>query len=292
MWKIMSLNTDFKYYKSFAKINIFLEIVRKRKDGYHDIESLFGRISLYDEIFVKKDLDINVEVINNVNADNIDVNSNLVYKAFVKFRKVFNINDGVYVKLVKNIPVGSGLGGGSSNCAYALRAYSEIFGINDEEKLEKIATELGSDVLFFWKNCSFALVSGRGEIVEPVDIKEELPWILIVFPNLHISTKDAYASLNLDYTPVKNYWEIREKILSSKEIDFRKYLFNRLESVSFKINRKVEDLKNEMLSLGLYSLMSGSGSSVFGLSHDKSKIENAFNVLKKKYHFIYLSKFV
>jgi len=288
----MSLNTDFKYYKSFAKINIFLEIVRKRKDGYHDIESLFGRISLYDEIFVKKDLDINVEVINNVNADNIDVNSNLVYKAFVKFKKVFNINDGVHVKLIKNIPVGSGLGGGSSNCAYALRAYSEIFGINDEEKLKKIATELGSDVLFFWKNCSFALVSGRGEIVEVVDIKGELPWILIVFPNLHISTKDVYASLSLDYTPVKNYWEIKEKILSSKEIDFCKYLFNRLESVSFKINRKVEDLKNEMLSLGLYSLMSGSGSSVFGLSHDKSKIENAFNVLKKKYNFIYLSKFV
>jgi 4-diphosphocytidyl-2-C-methyl-D-erythritol kinase len=288
----MKLSDGFRGYKSFAKINIFLEVIGKRSDSYHDIESLFGRISVYDEIYIRKSKKINIEIINNVNAESIDIYSNLVYKAFMRFKEEFSIDENIDLRIVKNIPVGSGLGGGSSNCAVALKAYSEIFGIDDDKGLEKIASELGSDVMFFLKNCSFALVSGRGEVVEPVDLKGILPYIILIFPDIHISTKDIYGGLKLDYVPVKLSQRLRDELNSNCDIDLTTYLFNRLESVSFKLNKKIEDLKNEIISLGVSSLMSGSGSSVFGLSYDKNLIENAFNVLKKKYRFIYLLKFV
>jgi len=288
---MIMLDRDFRLYKSFAKINIFLEVVKKRNDGYHDIESLFGRISLYDEIYIKKSNLINIEVINNVNAK-IDMESNLIYKAFLRFKREFAIDSGIEVKIIKNIPIGAGLGGGSSNCAVALKAFSEMFSIKDYEKLTLIASEIGSDVVFFLKDTTFALCSGRGEIVEPVSIKGKLPYILIVFPQKYISTKEVYQGLKLNGNPLNIFHKFKDALISKKDIDITNYLFNRLEEVSFRLVKDIYELKKEMNILGLYSLMSGSGSSVFGLSYDKNIVENAFNVLKKKHHFIYFSKFV
>ena len=288
----MNSDNGFRLYRSFAKINIFLEVVGKRPDNYHEIESLFARISLFDEIYIKKSDSIKIEMINNVNAYSIDMASNLVYKAFLRFKERFMIDDGVEIKIIKNIPLGSGLGGGSSNCACALKAYADLFEIKDYEKLKEIASELGSDVMFFLKDCSFAICKGRGEIVEPVSFNFRLPNIILIFPEIHISTKDVYQQLKLDYKPLKLSQRIRDDIKNGRSIDITSYLFNRLEDVSFKMNNRIKDLKDELSSLKIYSLMSGSGSSVFGLSYDDKILTRAFDVLKEKYRFIYLLKFV
>ena len=281
--------------KAFAKINLCLEVLNKRDDGYHNIKSLFARIDLHDNLIFekRKDREINITVKNNVNAFNIEFKSNLVYKAAERFINEFSIDCGVDIVLEKNIPIGAGLGGGSSDCASTLLGLSEIFEIDDKDRLFNISKEIGSDVMFFMKDCKFALCEGRGEMVNPVDVKAKLPYIILVFPDINMSTKKVYETMSCDYkTNKEKINNLLAELGKKSEIDFSKYLFNRLENAIFKINSEVRELKNKIESFSIPSLMSGSGSSVFGISYDLNKISSAFNKLKKSYNFVYISKIV
>lgn len=280
--------------KSFAKVNLFLEVLGKRKDGYHDILSLFGRISLYDILVFKKRDDevINIDIKNNSNVDNLPLQNNLIWKAIISFRERFNIKCGFDIYVEKNIPQGAGLGGGSSNCAQTLNALSIFYNI-DKKYLYPLACELGSDVGFFFNDLSFAVAKGRGEIIEEVNIKTKPPYVLLVFPGIYIATKDVYLALDYDYNPQLGLFnEFLEKLSNNDSLDFSKYLFNRLESSTFKLDYRVKKVKEEMTSLGIVSLMSGSGSTVFGLSYDLDFLKKAYDNLKKKYDFVFVTKFV
>ena len=157
--------------KAFAKINIYLEVLNKRPDGYHNIKSLFARIDLHDNLIFekRKDREINITLENKVNAFEIELKSNLVYKAAKRFMDEFSISCGVDIILEKNIPLGAGLGGGSSDCASTLIALSELFNIGEKERLFDLSKELGSDVPFFLKETPMAVCEGRGEILTPVN---------------------------------------------------------------------------------------------------------------------------
>ncbi|MBP7795936.1 MAG: 4-(cytidine 5'-diphospho)-2-C-methyl-D-erythritol kinase [Elusimicrobiales bacterium] len=283
-------------YKAFAKVNLFLEILGRRDDGYHNIKSLFARVDIYDSLKIsinEKSLGISLEVINKSNAFNIANTNNLVYRAADMFMREFDIKSGVSITLTKNIPLGAGLGGGSSDCGMTLAALSDIFKIKDYKRVFDIGASLGSDVPFFLKNTSFACCEGRGEIVTPLDIKAFLPSVLVVFPSVSISTKEVYQSMDHQYTPKTDLFDMFvSELMEEKMVDFSRYLFNRLEATTFNISKEVGQLKELLLSEGLFSLMSGSGSSIFAISYDYQKLKKIYEKLLKSFDFVFLTKFV
>ncbi|MBS1519071.1 MAG: 4-(cytidine 5'-diphospho)-2-C-methyl-D-erythritol kinase [Bacteroidetes bacterium] len=256
--------------KSYPKINFGLRILRKRTDGYHDIETIFYPVKIYDEIGLKIDgseTDLN-SVILKSNKSYIPLNKdNLCYKAVWNFFKAFRIADPyrIEIDLVKNIPVGGGLGGGSSNAATIIKFLVNYFSINIEENREKIlelALSVGSDVPFFliMKPC---YAEGRGEKLKILRDFRVNQNILIVNPNIHISTRWAFENLN--YPPdfkkdsiLRNISGFDPEVFRNIENDFEKIVFGK-----FPVLR---DLKNYMLENGaVYSSMSGSGATIFGL---------------------------
>ncbi|MEF3279869.1 MAG: 4-(cytidine 5'-diphospho)-2-C-methyl-D-erythritol kinase [Elusimicrobiota bacterium] len=282
-------------YYSYAKINLFLEVLSKRPDGYHNIKSLFARVGLSDKLlfFTDKTQKINIQIINNTNAFSIKKEENLVYKATMEFFSAFSIKRGINITIEKNIPLGAGLGGGSSNCAVTLLALSKIFNIENEQRIYEIGAKLGSDVPFFISDFSFAICQGRGEIVSPISPKSKLPDVLIIVPDIHISTKDVYSSMEYGYLPETNRLDdFILKLSLGGRVDFSKYLFNRLESSSFKIAGEIKKIKEKIISYGADALMSGSGSGVFAVSYDRSLLEYLRNEFAKIYNFVFLTKFV
>ena len=177
--------------KSFAKLNLCLHILDRRKDGYHNLESIFCIIDFYDRLSFQKN---NLTKINfKTNANEIDSTYNLVTKAYDVISKLYDI-EGVDVFLDKKIPIGSGLGGGSSNAAVTLLALNDIFKLNiSKDNLLKISRDIGADVPFFI-NGGAAYISGKGEIINNIAIDKK--YFVIVLPNLNISTKDIYESLS------------------------------------------------------------------------------------------------
>jgi len=253
--------------KANAKINLGLQVLNKRTDGFHNINSIFAPISLYDEITIKESDYFNLQ--SNVDFG-ISDDENLVIKAAKKFNQVIGENISYEITLIKNIPMQAGLGGGSSDGATVLKMLNEMhdYPLNKEE-LSKIALELGSDVPFFIYN-RIALATGRGEVLEFLDI--ELNWnVLVVFPNLNISTREAYSQLQRTGTLIN-------------EIDLKKGLFERdfsifindFEEYAIKKFSIIKKIKDELLKNGaFFASLSGSGSAIFGLFDDEQKMQEA-----------------
>lgn len=266
-----------KEYLSPAKINIGLNIISKREDGYHNIETIFYPVKLFDKLTFYESNSFLIDC----NDRTIPVDeSNLIYKARNILSEVSGKKLNVRVKLEKNIPSYAGLGGGSSNAATTLIALNEIFELKlNQSELLKIASNIGSDVPFFILNIP-VFAEGRGEILTPLpelilDYK-----ILIVFPNIKISTEWAYSN-----------FKISEKKIDLRKIktfdDFERYkelITNDFESIIFKFHPEIEIIKNYFKkSSSIFSLLSGSGSSVYGMFEkdlDLSPIKNNFKHLR------------
>ncbi len=170
---------------------------------------------------------------------------------------------------------------------------TEIFNINDFDKLNSIAQKLGSDVPFFVNQYPVALCEGRGEIVKKIDFRAELPYIIIIFPEISISTKLVYETMRYDYkVDEEKFNYFLNSLRKEGKIDFSFCLLNRLEESTFRISKEVKKIKDFLNENDIVALMSGSGSSVFGLSYDYEKIESIKNILLKKYEYIYITKIV
>ena len=177
--------------KSFAKLNLCLHILDRRKDGYHNLESIFCIIDFYDRLSFQKNNSTKINF--KTNSNEIDSTYNLVTKAYDLISSLYDI-EGIDIFLDKKIPIGSGLGGGSSNAAVTLLALNEIFKLNmSKDNLLKISKEIGSDVPFFI-NGGAAYISGKGEIINSISIDKK--YFVLILPNLNISTKDIYESLS------------------------------------------------------------------------------------------------
>lgn len=283
--------------KSFAKINIGLRILKKRDDGYHDIETIFYPVSLFDEIKVQ--IESNTVALNSVsltsNKSFIPLNKyNLCYKAIENFFKAFEIKDYFKIKidLNKKIPVGGGLGGGSSNAAAVLKFLIKYFSIdifNNKEKINNLALSIGSDVPFFliMKPC---YAEGRGEklkILKDFIVNYD---ILIVNPNLHISTKWAFE--NLGFKNENNVSAILNDVQTFNINDKTKFT-NDFENLVFKKHKILNEIKNELDENGsVYSSMSGSGATMFGFFDKKNKKKmhrTKYNFANKNY-FTFISE--
>lgn len=256
--------------KAYAKINLGLKILNKRKDGFHNIETVFHKIDLFDEIiFSKHKSEIIIET---KNIKSIDNKLNLCYKAAKLLKDFCNIKSGIKISIKKNIPIGAGLGGGSSDAANTLLALKKIWHCKISDKdLNKIALKLGSDVPFFLNRGS-AIAKGRGEKLKYFNLK--LPyWILVVNPGVHISTAWAYNEIS----KLKN-----RKISHLKNLDLKSLkLENDFEQIVFKKFKKINLLKNKLLNSGAkYVLLSGSGSSLFGLFENEIIAKKTKNKIK------------
>ena len=258
--------------KSFAKINLGLEIVRRLRNGYHEIRTIFQSIDLYD---VLKFSEIKErEIILTGNEKSIPWDSiNLIYKTAQLLKDYFSVKRGIKIEVEKNIPPGKGLGGGSSNSAMTFLALKKIWNLPIEKsKLIKFAKNLGADIPFFFYGGT-ALGLGRGDEIRVLDCETSYE-ILLILPDFSISTKEIYSK-----------WD--ELILTSKNKESKIYSFlrdnknfgslkNELEEVVFRLYPELENIKKELLEKGAVTAMiSGSGSSVFGIYFDREKIKRA-----------------
>jgi len=260
---------------SHAKINLNLEILYKRDDGYHELNTLFAPISLCDIMTLEtNNKDLKIELIPYINIPN---EKNLAYKAADLFLNSLGRKEKKFtIKLNKKIPIGGGLGGGSSNAAFTLLLLNKFFGEPASYKeLNAIASILGSDVPFFLKK-SFAVGKGRGELLDYFDIN--LPYkVLVVNPGIHISTPWAYNSLKLDKTKSNRDLKpfLYEHINDLKQ--WANYFVNDFEDSVFKIKPEIGFIKKKMYELGAgFALMSGSGSTVFGIFDDEELLEKSY----------------
>lgn len=258
--------------KAPAKINLFLEILGKRDDGYHEIETVMQEIDLVDNLQFEEIREGVKLKCNNKNIPSDE--NNLVCKAANLVVNECGIKEGVLISLEKNIPVGAGLGGGSSDAATTLKALNSLWkiGLSDVDLME-FAARLGSDIPFFIKGKT-ALCSGRGENITPIEVKSEMNY-LIIFPHINISTTTIYRNLKIDLTKKrKDVSFFLNALKYSKVADISKLLFNRLEEVIFATYPDLLRVKSSLEHFDFCGLsVSGSGSAFFGLCNDRRQAE-------------------
>lgn len=241
-----------------VKINLGLNILSKREDGYHNLQSIFYPVDWCDILEIVKADSFHFEMSGlEIPGDSKD---NLVVKAYELMKLKHKLGP-VSIHLHKTIPTGAGLGAGSSNGVFALKMLNDIFELNlDKTVLLKYAEELGSDCPFFIENVP-CHVSGRGDILEKVDFKLSDYWIKIVHPGLHISTKEAFANI----VPKPSLINLLSTS-NEQDIDFSKHFINDFEESLRESYPQLAQLKQELLNEGaIYASMSGSGSAIYGL---------------------------
>lgn len=254
--------------RSFAKVNLGLEIEGVMPDGYHKIKTIFQSIDLFD-ILSFEEIGSGIEV----EGDWTDIpwnEENLIYKAAEIFKKEFNIRNGIRIRVEKRIPPGSGLGGGSSNAGCTLIALKEIFCKEIEiRELIPMASTIGADVPYFLHGGT-CIGEGKGDIIKEIEDLENL-YLFLVLPQLKISSKEAYTEWDKSRLTISRKKSNIKRL--EKRIDFD-YLRNDLEEVVFRKHKELEKIKKEMMRKGFKKvLMSGSGSCIFGIIDDIDKVE-------------------
>jgi len=271
-------------YKANCKINIHLRVVGKLPNGYHELETIFQEIPFYDEININSNSTGNI----NFQSSGIkipDDGINICVKSAEILKRQFNVSKGCNISLKKNIPIGAGLGGGSSDCATVLKALNELWELKlSDSELEKIGLELGADVPFFIKG-GCAIATGIGEKLTSIKPVLQEGYILLIYPNIHIDTSKAYRNLNLNLTKNTSNGIFALASNSSSEVHLKYDEFtNDFESYAFREYDEIERIKIILLDNGAeFAAMSGSGSSVFGFFKDKLKLEKSKNYIDKNY---------
>jgi len=241
-----------------AKINLGLRVIFKRNDGYHEIDSCMLAIGIHDIIEITKASDF--EFVQSGIVIDGRQDDNLCVKAFQLIKLKYGIGN-VRIHLIKQIPMGAGLGGGSSDATSVLLGLNELFNLNISDfELETLAESLGSDCAFFVK-AGIQLASGRGEKLEPIQSSFEGYYLKIINPGIHISTKEAYDGIVLD-----NSTHSVKDVISLPKEEWKDALINSFETAIFHKHPSLAMLKAEMYKEGaVYAAMSGSGSTIFGL---------------------------
>ncbi|MEO2509124.1 4-(cytidine 5'-diphospho)-2-C-methyl-D-erythritol kinase [Clostridium paraputrificum] len=277
--------------KAYAKVNITLDVMGKREDGYHLLKMIMQNIDIYDVITIEK-IESGIEITCNKPYVPTD-ERNLAYKAAKLFKDTFNITSGVSINIKKNIPVAAGLAGGSTDCAAVLKIMNKLFQVNaDNEKLMELGVKLGADVPYCIDGGT-ALCQGIGEILTPLKpFKNHI--IVLVKPPFGVSTKEVYK--NFDLGRVKNHPETDKVITYMNEdnlYEVAKNMKNLLENVTLKKHKVISSIKSEMESLGaIKAMMSGSGPTVFAFFDDMMKAQRCYDEMKKKYNDTFITRTV
>ncbi|MCY7902376.1 4-(cytidine 5'-diphospho)-2-C-methyl-D-erythritol kinase [Bacillus inaquosorum] len=265
--------------KAPAKINLSLDVTRKRSDGYHEVEMIMTTIDLADRIELTELAEDEVRVSSH-NRFVPDDQRNLAYQAAKLIKDRYNVKKGVSIMITKVIPVAAGLAGGSSDAAATLRGLNKLWNLNlSAETLAELGAEIGSDVSF----CVYggtALATGRGEKIKHISTPPHC-WVILAKPTIGVSTAEVYRQLKLDDV---EHPDVQGMIEAIEEKSFQKMcsrLGNVLESVTLDMHPEVAMIKNQMKRFGADAvLMSGSGPTVFGLVQYESKVQRIYNGLR------------
>lgn len=274
---------------SYGKINLALDVLYKRDDGYHEINTIMQQINLKDTIKLK---DIKEGIIIESNQKGVPLdNTNLVYKAWEEIVKKTGVNRGIHIVIDKNIPIAAGLAGGSSNAAATMKGLNTLWGLNlSQEELMEIGVNIGADVPFCILGGT-AYAQGIGEKLTPLN---EFSNKLVLLANIDVSIPTAYVyeSLNLDAKDNKiDINKLIEYIQKDNLPLLAQNMFNVMEQVVVSKYPILEEIKRTMMVHGaLGSLMSGSGPTVFGLFDNESKLYSCKKELEKYVNRIFVCK--
>lgn len=272
--------------KAPAKINLSLDVLYKRTDGYHELEMVMTTVDLADRLELELLNDDRI-VIHSQTRFVPDDDRNLAYKAANLLKDRFNIKSGASITIEKNIPVAAGLAGGSSDAAAVLRGMNKLWDLRlTLDELAELGAEIGSDVSF----CVYggtALAKGRGEIITPLPPPPNC-WVVLAKPAIGVSTAEVYEHLNLNEVIHPNTKAMVDAIYQGDYRGICANLSNVLESVTIKYFPKVKHLKDDMKRFGADAvLMSGSGPTVFALVQHDSRMQRLYNGLRGYCHQVY-----
>lgn len=267
---------------AFAKINLGLDVVRRREDNYHEVRMIMQTIRLYDKLTIQMIEQDEIQLETNLSFLPTNEN-NLVYKAANLLKEHYKIKTGVHITLEKHIPVAAGLAGGSSDCAAALVGLNRLFYLNlTKQELMKHGVTLGADVPYCIIRGT-ALSEGIGEILTPLPPTPDC-FVLIAKPPIHVSTKFVYENLNVD--ALERHPDIDGILSSIKEgnlLGIASRMENVLETVTIPEYPVIGQIKEIMKKCNaLNSLMSGSGPTVFGLFEKREDAEKAYELCKEQ----------
>ncbi len=272
--------------KAYAKINLILRILGKRPDGYHELQSIMQSVDLYDTLTLSESPS-EISILCSDPALSIG-QDNTVHKAAHLLKERYQIKKGVNIFLKKNIPMGAGLAGGSTDAAATLFGLNKLWGLNiPEQELSSLGANIGSDIPFCLKGGT-ALVEGRGEKITLLQDFPEID-ILLVTPPVHVSTAWAYKQIPVGHK--KDKLELKNLYQQGGLKYILDNLENDLEAFTFHQHPEIAQLKHDLLANGAEkALMSGSGSSVFGIFRDKELLAKATAYFKQKYHHTFQLK--
>ncbi len=263
-----------------AKINLNLEVLGQRGDGYHAIRSVLVPVSLHDTVTFTPG---GRKFVFHGGQGTPRDEKNLAYRAVKVLSRETGVRHGLDLRIVKRIPVAAGLGGGSSNAATVLKGLNELWelGLSGSD-LERIGLELGSDVPFFLRGGA-CIAKGRGEVLEPIDHRVPLELVL-VFPGLKVTSEWAYGHLPAELTRSGSSTSMVKVALASGRVELlTPHLVNDLEEAVLPEHKVVRDVKKKLLSAGcIGALMSGSGPTVFGVAEDAEKADRVAAKLEAK----------
>ena len=270
--------------KSRAKINLSIDVLGKRQDGYHLVEMIMQTIDLYDLIEINEKDNDQITIKSTSDEIPLDCN-NLVYKAANLIKKTFNINKGVEIHIKKNIPVAAGMAGGSSNAAAVLVGLNKLWNLNlSNQQLEKIGLKLGADVPFCI-NGGAVLASGIGEELTPIKGLTKDVCILVCKPDLFVSTKEVYEcidSKDIDKRPNNKF--LIECLKNEETRQLAENMFNVLEGVTMDKHPVIQQIKDIMTNnRALGAMMSGSGPTVFGIYENREDAVKCKAILEKQF---------
>lgn len=267
--------------RAYGKINLGLKVIKKREDGFHEIETVMTRISLYDEMTFTESDKIEVEC----TGLTLAMKDNLVYKVALYLKEKYQVSKGIKINIKKMIPSEAGLGGGSSDAAMTIMCLNKIWNLKMRRiDMMKTANLFGSDIAFFLLN-EPCFVYGKGDKMRYIKIKNKL-FLVLVKPSFGVETKKAFSMVD-EYSE-SGYLDKLIEILNSGDIkDIECEISNDLEKAILKDDKysKIKVIEKELLSSGaMFASMSGSGSSVYAAFKDKKMQEVAYkNMLKNGY---------
>lgn len=278
----MGSNNDISL-KALAKINLGLDVVRRREDGYHEVRMIMQTIQLYDRLDIKRTQEPGIQIQTNLSFLPVNEN-NLIYKAAKLLMDEFSITDGVSVKLDKRIPVAAGMAGGSTDAAAMLIGVNRLFslGLTKRQLMER-GVQIGADVPYCIMRGT-ALAEGIGEALSPLPPMVKCP-VLIAKPSISVSTKFVYQNLKLDDTTIHPYIDRLIDDIKAKNLhDIAAHMGNVLETVTIPNYPVIDEIKKHMLSNGAVgAMMSGSGPTVFGLFDDEDTAKKAYKAMRSSH---------
>lgn len=276
--------------RAYAKINLGLNVVGKREDGYHELEMVMAPISLHDLIYINI-IDEGIELSSNSTIMPTD-DRNIMYKVAKLLMDTYGIKKGVKIHIYKHIPMQAGLAGGSSDGAAVMRAMNSLFRLGlTNDKLAELGKTVGADIPFCIHEKT-AFVSGIGEKIEFMKANLDC-YIVLVKPKRGVSTKKSFSMLEIDKEIHPDCYCLKEAIENNDYETMLQHMGNSLERVSMSLVPQIKTIKEKLLDMGFdCALMSGSGSCVFALTKDEKLADDAINYFRNQKLFAQKATFL